>query len=92
MQTIGLAVGSLERLETLAPVVRQLGMRHAGYQVKEPHYETVGSALLWTLEKGLGADFTPEARHAWTKVYWMLAETMKAGARDAAARQTRIVA
>ncbi len=26
------------------------------------HYAPVGAALLWTLEKGLGPDFTPEAK------------------------------
>jgi len=89
MHMIGLAVNGLDRLETIAPAVRQLGMRHAGYHVRDEHYETVGTALLWTLEKGLGAEFTASARVAWTKVYWLLAETMKAGARDAMAMQIR---
>lgn len=92
MHMLGLAVDGLDRLEALAPIIRHLGMRHAGYHVKERHYETVGTALLWTLEKGLGADFTASVRDAWTKVYWLLAETMKAGARDATAMQARIVA
>ncbi|MBL9216512.1 MAG: hypothetical protein JNG83_13630 [Opitutaceae bacterium] len=91
MHMIGLAVNGLDRLETLAPAVRQLGRRHAGYHVKDAHYETVGTALLWTLEKGLGTEFTAPARAAWTKVYWLLAETMKAGARDALAMQARAV-
>ena len=92
MTMIGVAVNGLDRLEALAPAVRQLGMRHAGYHVRERHYDTVGAALIWTLEKGLGADFTADARSAWTRVYWLLAETMKAGARDATAMQSRIVA
>jgi hemoglobin-like flavoprotein len=29
----------------------------------------VGTALLWTLEQGLGPDFTPEIRDAWTEAY-----------------------
>src|SRR5437868_2224550 len=68
MAMIGLAVSGLDRLETLAPAVRQLGMRHAGYHVRERHYDTVGAALIWTLEKGLGADFTAETKLAWTRV------------------------
>lgn len=92
MQTLGFAVSSIDRIETIVPGVRQLGLRHAAYNVKEQHYETVGAALLWTLEKGLGANFTPDTRAAWAKVYWLLAETMKAGARDGLARQTRAVA
>ena len=92
MQMIGLAVNGLDRLDTLAPAVRQLGMRHAVYHVKENHYETVGAALLWTLEKALGPDFTLETRIAWGKTYWLLAETMRAGARDGVTRLNRAVA
>lgn len=92
MQMIGLAVNGLDRLDSLAPSIRQLGMRHAGYQVRDEHYDTVGEALLWTLGKGLGADFTNEMQAAWAGVYWLLAETMKAGTRDALAMQARSVA
>ncbi len=92
MQMIGLAVNGLDRLEKLAPTVRQLGMRHAGYHVRDEHYDTVGEALLWTLGKGLGPDFTSEMQAAWARTYWLLAETMKAGSRDALAMQTRTAA
>jgi hemoglobin-like flavoprotein len=40
------------------------------------HYAPVGAALLWTLEKGLGADFTPEVKAAWTETYTALAGVM----------------
>lgn len=90
MQMLGMAVAGLDRLEQLVPVVRQLGLRHAGYKVREEHYETVGEALLWTLGRGLGAAFTPDMQAAWAKAYWTLAETMKAGARDGAAQQHRV--
>lgn len=92
MQMIGLAVAGLDRIETLVPAVRQMGLRHAGYGVRDEHYETVGDALLWTLAKGLGAQFTLEARIAWGKTYWLLAETMKAGARDGVANLNRAIA
>lgn len=77
MQMIGAAVRGLNDLDKLVPVVQQLGVRHLGYGVEDQHYDTVGSALLWTLEKGLGADFTSEVREAWTTVYGVLAKTMK---------------
>ncbi len=85
MSTIALAVGSLDRLSELVPVVQDLGRRHAGYGVKDEHYDSVGQALLWTLDKGLGPDFTPEVKEAWTAVYIVLADTMKGAARQAAA-------
>lgn len=92
MQTLGFAVASLNRLDDLVPVVRQLGLRQAGYEVREAHYETVGEALLWTLARGLGAAFTAEHQAAWAKAYWLLAETLKTGARDGLARLQRSVA
>src|SRR6188474_3605629 len=81
MQMITAAVKGLDRLEQLVPVVQDLGRRHAGYGVAESHYDTVGAALLWTLEMGLGKTFTAEMKDAWTAVYLLLATTMKNAAR-----------
>ena len=62
---------------TFFKTVEDLGRRHAGYGVSDWHYDTVGAALIWTLEKGLGSAFTPEVKEAWTTVYGVLACTMK---------------
>ena len=85
MQMLTAAVKGLDRLEQLVPVVQDLGRRHATYGVEDRHYETVGAALLWTLEKGLGHAFTPETREAWATVYGILATTMQDAAREALA-------
>lgn len=77
MQVIGTVVNGLNRLDQLIPAVCNLGRRHLAYGVRDEHYSSVGTALIWTLEQGLGADFTPEVREAWTTVYALLAETMK---------------
>ena len=82
MAMIGNAVGLLEQPHVLVPVLRTLGARHAGYGVEDAHYDTVGGALLQTLEQGLGTAFTPEARTAWTACYGFIADAMKAGARE----------
>jgi len=80
MQMIGLAVNSLDRMEQLLPVVRSLGTRHVGYGVRDKDYDTVGQALLWTLQKGLGEAFTPDVEAAWRNVYATLASAMQNGA------------
>ena len=77
MQMIGLAVNSLDRMEQLLPVVRSLGTRHVGYGVRDKDYDTVGEALPWTLQKGLGEAFTPDVEAAWSNVYATLASTMQ---------------
>jgi len=76
MAMIDLAVNSLERIESLVPSLRQLGRKHVDYGVKSQDYDTVGVALLWALEQGLGSDFTLEVRGAWTATYGALAATM----------------
>jgi hemoglobin-like flavoprotein len=86
MAMLNSAVNGLTQLDTMVPVVRQLGARHVKYGVRDAHYATVGSALLWTLEQGLGDKFTPAVREAWTAAYEMLAGVMQAGAVEARSR------
>lgn len=80
MSMIGAAVKGLDDLGTLVPAVEALGRRHVGYGVRDEHYDTVGGALLATLEKGLGPAFTRDVRAAWTETYVTLASLMKAAA------------
>jgi hemoglobin-like flavoprotein len=88
MQVIDAVVNGLSRLEHLIPLVQELGRRHTGYGVKAHHYGTVGSALLWTLEQGLGDEFTEEVRGAWVAAYSMLASTMREAAAALPVQQT----
>jgi hemoglobin-like flavoprotein len=50
------------------------------YGVQPAHYDSVGVALLWTLEQGLGPAFTAELRTAWASAYQLLADAMKQAA------------
>lgn len=90
MQVLSYAVENLERFEEIVPQVRALGARHAGYGVEDRDYEVVGTALLWTLEKALGREFTARTKEAWTAVYDLLAQTMKDASRQTA-EQARVV-
>jgi len=83
MTILQVAVSNLRRIDTIIPAVRALGARHAGYGVKDEHYDIVASALLWTLEMGLGEDFTADTRDAWVAVYTALEPTMKEAAAEA---------
>ncbi|CAN5489006.1 globin family protein [soil metagenome] len=76
MQMIGAAVGKLDDLDTLVPILQSLGKRHGTYGVVPAHYGTVGSALLMTLSQGLGPAFTPEVKSAWNEVYGVMANVM----------------
>src|SRR5215203_2356039 len=83
MQMLATAVTNLHQLQTILPAVQALGLRHAGYGVTDKHYEIVGSALLWALEQGLGSDFTPAVKEAWTETYVTVAGVMRNAAASA---------
>jgi hemoglobin-like flavoprotein len=83
---INTAVVNLAKLETILPAVQDLGRRHVGYGVEAAHYGTVGTALIATLEKGLGGGFTPEVRAAWVEAYTVLATVMQDAAAGVAAK------
>lgn len=80
MQMITVAVRGLGDLGKLVSAVEDLGRRHVGYGVRKKDYDTVAAALLWTLEQGLGPDFTPEVKAAWVETYTILATTMQKAA------------
>lgn len=91
MSMLNAAVNGLTNLDALTPVVRQLGARHVDYGVRTAHYATVGSALLWTLEQGLGDQFTPAVREAWAEAYGLLADIMQLGASEVQSKQVAVV-
>jgi len=85
MAMINTAVNSLDNLSEVIPSVEASGARHVGYGVKDEDYDTVGEALIWTLEQGLGEAFTDEVKGAWVTTYTILADTMKGAAAKVAA-------
>ena len=76
MATLAVVVNGLSNLESILPAASALARRHVSYGAKPAHYPVVGSALLWTLEKGLGEAWTPETAAAWTAAYSTLSGYM----------------
>ena len=85
MTTLAFVVASLNRLEDIVPAVQTLGRSHGGYGVAEKDYDTVGAALLWTLERGLGDGWRPDVAGAWTSAYGLLAGVMIEAQKEASA-------
>ena len=87
MATLAVVVGGLSNLQAILPAASALAKRHVGYGVTADHYAPVGAALLWTLERGLGSDWTPELAAAWGAAYGVLSTYMidEAYGRSAAA-------
>jgi len=76
MRTLTVVVNGLGNLEAILPAASALAKNHVGYGVKASHYAPVGAALLWTLERGLGPDWTPEVQNAWGAAYATLSSFM----------------
>jgi hemoglobin-like flavoprotein len=76
MAMLGAVVNGLGNPESILPAGSALAIRHVGYGATAEHYPVVGSALLWTLEKGLGDAWTPEVADAWTTAYSTLSGYM----------------
>jgi hemoglobin-like flavoprotein len=86
MQMFAEIVRTLDQPEALVSEVADLGRRHVHYGVRDSQYDSVGIALLWTLERGLGPGFTAEIRNAWTEAYLLLSTVL----RRAAAREQHL--
>jgi len=76
MATLAVVVNGLSDLDAILPAASGLAQRHVGYGVKPGHYAPVGEALLWTLERGLGAQWTQELAAAWAAAYTTLSQFM----------------
>ena len=80
MAMLNTVVNGLDNLDAIVPAAQNLARGHVGYVVRSEHYDYVGSALLQTLEQGLGQDFTPAVKQAWTAAYALLSGVMIAAA------------
>lgn len=76
MATLATVVNGLGNLNSILPAASALAKRHVDYGVKAAHYQPVGAALLWTLERGLGDRWTPDLNAAWSTAYALLSQFM----------------
>ena len=76
IEALGFIVEHVDRPDELQPKLAALGERHVSYGVRPEHYATVGEALMWMLDEGLGALCTAEARAAWMAAYDLVSTSM----------------
>ena len=77
VQALTAVINGVDNLPSLVPTLEALGRNHVRYGVTDQHYDTVGAALLWTLEQGLKEAWTPAAKSAWTEAYGTVAGVMR---------------
>ena len=76
IEMLSIIVGRLDNLDELTEEIKQLAIRHVQYGVKEQHYKAVGTALLWTLQQGLGKDWDQNVNEAWASCFHILSAAM----------------
>jgi hemoglobin-like flavoprotein len=80
MAMLATAVAHVHDWDKISAQVAALGRRHVAYGVKPADYDTVGAALMATLETGLGDEFTENVRDAWAACIAKVAGEMLGGA------------
>src|SRR6185369_1444239 len=65
LTTLSFIINKLDKLDDIVNEVIKLANRHVDYGVRPEHYAIVGTALLWTLEQGLGTNWNDELKQAW---------------------------
>lgn len=74
------AIVGLEDDSGLVSSTAALARRHVGYGVRDKDYDTVGEAVMRTLEDGLGTTLTPELRGIWNEWLVVLTTLMRRAA------------
>lgn len=82
LQALGRVIEKADQAEELVPTLEALGRRHVNYGVEDRHYASVGTALIATLEQGLGPAFTEDVRAAWVTAYSLISDTMRRAAAE----------
>lgn len=73
-------VQMVDRPDDLVPFLRQLGRDHRKFGVVMEHYESLGTALIRSLQRFAGDAWTPQVEQAWTDAYSLIARTMREAA------------
>ena len=80
---LGDVVARVDDLDSLVPILQQLGRDHRKFGTLAAHYPAVGASLLATLEH-FDDQWGPDLAKDWTEAYTLVAEVMIAAADEAA--------
>ena len=70
-------VPALERPETLVPELVLLARRYLSHGLREPCWERVGDAMLWSVEQLMHAEWNAELRLAWSDAVTLIISVMR---------------
>jgi hemoglobin-like flavoprotein len=76
ISTLAVIVANLDDTGKLTTLTDNLARQHSNFGVRPAYYPVVGEALLWSLERGLGKDWTPGVAASWSKAYGVISTFM----------------
>lgn len=77
--TLNTVITSLDQLDALSFIIRDLGKRHQKFNVQPDQFVPLKQALTLVLARRLGEYFTPALADAWSQIYDEIAVLMKEG-------------
>ena len=80
MDMLGTLIRLMDEPGDLVTETIPTARRHASYGVTDHHLDKAGEALLDALQETLGEAFTPDARHAWARLYDLTSAVMRRAA------------
>ncbi len=83
VSALSLLVANLEKPDVLKGVLAPMGAKHAGYGVRDEHYDAVGLCLLDAMAEIAGPLWTDDLTREWSSTYGAVAGLMKEGAAKA---------
>lgn len=78
-ETLNTVITSLEQLDALRFIIRDLGRRHQKFDVQSHQFELLKQAMTAVLARRLGENFKPELADAWSQMYDEIAALMQEG-------------
>lgn len=80
---LGAVVSNVDNIDTVIPVLQQLGRDHRRFGAVTAHYPAVGASLLATLQYFLGPQWTEQLASDWAEAYGLVAKVMVQAAEEA---------
>jgi methyl-accepting chemotaxis protein len=88
LRVLGLLRTSLRNLESIVPILHDLGARHVAYGARPEHYPVVGAVLIASMAEVAGDAWQPAYERAWAAAFDVVAGTTL----DGASRQLDVAA
>lgn len=78
-ETLNTVITSLEQLDALGFIIRDLGRRHQKFNVQPHQFALLKQAMTTVLSRRLGIHFQPELADAWSQMYDEVSVLMQEG-------------